>query len=252
MAAYATTGGRWWQTIVPHCTYGVDMPSRRADAEYTYAAAEEWVNRALRSQDSLFTPGKAIWTAELLSELRARFLDHPDDTKDPFYTKVRRQLAGSEPEVFQLMAEAFYFVSLIVWHGQFRAATKLDRIKGLLLEDVEIPSHLVKGLDPGMAGIGPGFASGLPYYVGYIIEFADKWKESEPTELLDDPWGFKEFALGIDLKEGLFGNNTTHHITQRHALLHLVFSWHVRINCFHESQEHDRQSFLKLRERAFL
>ena len=106
------------------------MPSRRADAEYTYAAAEEWVNRALRSQDSLFTPGKAIWTAELLSELRARFLDHPDDTKDPFYTKVRRQLAGSEPEVFQLMAEAFYFVSLIVWHGQFRAATKLDRIKG--------------------------------------------------------------------------------------------------------------------------
>ena len=201
----------------------MDMPSRRADAEFTYAAATEWVNRALRYHDSLFTPGKAIWTAELLSELRARFLDHPDDTKDPFYTKVRRQLTGSEPEVFQLMAEAFYFVSLIVWHGQFKAATKLARVKGLLLEDVEIPDHLVKGLDPGMAGIGPGFASGLPYYVGYIIEFADQWKESEPTGLLDDPWGFKEFALGIDLKEGLFGSNTTHYITQRHALLHLVF-----------------------------
>ena len=123
---------------------GVDMPSRRADAEYTYAAATEWVNRALRYQDSLFTPGKAIWTAELLSELRTRFLDRPDDTKDPFYDKVRRQLAGSEPDVFQLMAEVFYFVSLIVWRGQFKATTKLDRIKGLLLEDVEIPSHLVK------------------------------------------------------------------------------------------------------------
>ena len=199
------------------------MPSRRADAEYTYAAAKEWVNRALRYQDSLFTPGKAIWTTELLSELRTRFLDHPDDTKDPFYTKVRRQLAGSEPEVFQLMAEAFYFVSLIVWRGQFKAATKLARIKGLLLEDLEIPSHLVKGLTPGMAGIGAGFSTGLPYYVGYIIELTDQWKESEPTELLDDPWGFKEFALSIDLKGGLFGNNTTHHITQRHALLHLVF-----------------------------
>ena len=114
-------------------------------------------------------------------------------------------------------------MSLIVWRGQFKAATKLDRIKGLLLEDVEIPSHLVKGLAPGMAGIGAGFSTGLPYYVGYIIEFTDKWKESEPTELLDDPWGFKAFALGIDLKGGLFGNNTTHHITQRHALLHLVF-----------------------------
>ena len=199
------------------------MPSRIGDRENTYAAAKEWVNRALRNQDSLFTPGKAIWTTELLSELRTRFLDNPDDTKDPFYTKVRRQLAGSEPEIFQLMAEAFYFMSLIVWRGQFKAATKLDRIKGLLLEDVEIPSHLVKGLAPGMTGIGAGFSTGLPYYVGYIIEFTDQWKESEPTELLDDPWGFKEFARGIDLKGGLFGNNTTHHITQRHALLHLVF-----------------------------
>ena len=199
------------------------MPSRLAGAEYTYTAAEEWVNRALRSRDSLFTPGKDLWTSELLSELRLRFLDRPDDTKDPFYTKVRRQLAGSEPEVFQLMAETFYFVSLIVWRGQFKAATKLARVKGLLLEDVEIPSHLVKGLDPGMSGIGPGFSSGLPFYVGYIIEFADQWREREPVELLNDPWGFKEFALGIDLKGGLFSNNTTHHLTQRHALLHLVF-----------------------------
>ena len=95
MAAGATTGGR---PSLAMAYMGVDMPSRRADAEYTNAAATEWVNRALRYQDSLFTPGKAIWTAELLSELRTRFLDHPDDTKDPFYTKVRRQLAGSEPE----------------------------------------------------------------------------------------------------------------------------------------------------------
>ena len=103
------------------------MPSRIGGAENTYAAAKEWVNRALRYQDSLFTPGKAIWTTELLSELRTLFLDNPDDTKDPFYTKVRRQLAGSEPEIFQLMAEAFYFMSLIVWRGQFKAATKLGQ-----------------------------------------------------------------------------------------------------------------------------
>ena len=48
-----------WQTVTRHGIYGVDMPSRRADAEYTYAAATEWVNRALRNEDSLFTPGKA-------------------------------------------------------------------------------------------------------------------------------------------------------------------------------------------------
>ena len=126
------------------------MASRMPGAEKVYSAAEEWVNQALRSNDSLFTPGKPIWTHEFLTELRTKFLDHPDESKDPLYAKVRRQLAGSEPEIFQLMAEAFYFVTLIVWKGQFKAATKLSRIKGLLQEETGIPLSLTEGLYPGL------------------------------------------------------------------------------------------------------
>ena len=55
------------------------MGSRKTHegAEKVYAAAEAWVDRALRRDDSLFTPVKAIWTRELLGELRERFLDGP-------------------------------------------------------------------------------------------------------------------------------------------------------------------------------
>ena len=42
------------------------------EAERVYEAAQKWVDCALRKDDSLFTPGKPIWTRDLLGELRRR------------------------------------------------------------------------------------------------------------------------------------------------------------------------------------
>ena len=74
-----------------------------------------WVERALRTDDSLFTPGKTIWTRELLGELRERFLDRPDVAGDGFMGKLERQLEGSPPEIYQLMGEVLYVHFLIIW-----------------------------------------------------------------------------------------------------------------------------------------
>ena len=43
--------------------------------EKVYAAAETWVDVALRTDGSLFTPGKQIWTIQWLGELHQRFLN---------------------------------------------------------------------------------------------------------------------------------------------------------------------------------
>ena len=42
------------------------MGSRKTHegAENVYAAAQKWVDCALRADDSLFTPGKPIWSSE--------------------------------------------------------------------------------------------------------------------------------------------------------------------------------------------
>ena len=47
------------------------MPARVTGdgVESAYAAAEAWVDCALRTDGSLFTPGKPIWTRELLRDL---------------------------------------------------------------------------------------------------------------------------------------------------------------------------------------
>ena len=57
------------------------MGSRKTydGAEKVYEAAELWVDRALRTDDSLFTPGEPIWSSRWLRELRERFLDRPDE-----------------------------------------------------------------------------------------------------------------------------------------------------------------------------
>ena len=57
------------------------MGTRIVGAETVYAAAEAWVERGLRRDDSLFTPGEEMWTSVWLGELRQRFLDRPDESQ---------------------------------------------------------------------------------------------------------------------------------------------------------------------------
>ena len=117
------------------------MGSRRTEEkdDKTYAAASRWVDCALRTNGSLFTPGKVIWTRGLLAELHIRFLDQPDEGAGDFFEKLEGQLSGSTAEVYQLMGEVMYVYFLIL----ARAGNKQERIERVLgwsPTQVEIPS----------------------------------------------------------------------------------------------------------------
>ena len=195
------------------------MGSRRTGGgvENVYAAAEKWVDCALRSDGSLFTPRTPIWTSQWLGELRERF-DRPDEGEGDFHQKLEQQLADSSPKVYQLMAEVLYVHYLIIWHQSMKGDTKLDRIVTVLgwsNQHIKIPVHLVAGLIPGIASLGAG-ATHRRSYVRFLIKFVESWKNMESSEcdrLLKDPWEFKDFAALSDGKTN----------AQREALLHLVF-----------------------------
>ena len=202
------------------------MDTRKAGRQNVYAAAEAWVRRALQSDDSLFTPGRRIWTSEWLDELHRRFLDRPDESGATFLDKLERQLTGSPPEAFQLMAEVLYVHFLIVSTRDGAEQKKqVDRILGWSPEPVAVPSELAAGLAPGLANPGQGFHSYRPFQVGLIIEFASQWKQLEPDarqRLLDDPWAFKDFVMDLHLQSAMFRDHQNTPRAQRHALLHLV------------------------------
>ena len=208
------------------------MGSRKTHdgADKVYAAAQKWVDRALRSDDSLFTPGKPIWTSQGLGHLRERFLNQPDVGEGSFYDKLRQQLEGSPPEVYQLMGEVLYVHLLILSPDAMKGDTKLDRIQRVLgwsEQQISVPDDkLVAALSSGMVNMGANRAGYLPFYVGYVIEFAEQWKELETSgrqRLLGDSLEFKRFATQVELRGKLFREYGYGHLTQQEALLHLVF-----------------------------
>ena len=205
------------------------MGSRRTEADNVYKAASKWVDSALRTDGSLFTPGKPIWSSRWLGELHERFLNHPDASRGPsFADKLKRQLADSPSEVYQLMGEALYVHFLIVSIRTIGGEKKKKRINTVLewmSAPVEIPQNLADGLVPGFVR-SQNLNADRPFHVGFIIEFVEQWKQKstdELTLLLENPWEFKNFLYNIPLRSRLFSDGGNRHRMQREAILHLVF-----------------------------
>ena len=196
--------------------------------EKIYKAASAWVECALRTDDSLFTPGNPIWTSQGLSELHNRFLNRPDAGKGKFTEKLQVQLQGSSPEVYQLMAEVLYVHLLIIWPGTMGEPAKtglINEVLGWAANDILMPDHMAECLASGIASPGMAYLAFRPFQVGFIIEFVEQWKERDDIErdrLLTDPWTFKQFLMGVRLHSQLLVNSQNTPRTQRQVLLHLV------------------------------
>ena len=197
------------------------------EIQNVYAATQKWVYCALRKDDSLFTPGKPIWTRELLGKLRECYLNQPHVGEGGFYDKLRQQLEGSLPEVYQLMAEALYAQFLIIWKegmGQEAKKSGVEQVLSWGAPIATIAKDMIDGLTPGIA-LSQALLQYRPYQVGLIIEFADQWKTLEPSErdrLLDDPWAFKNQVMGMKPDSLLLREKQDTPQAQREALLHLV------------------------------
>ncbi len=194
------------------------MGSRKTydGAEKVYEAAELWVERALRMDDSLFTPGVPIWSTRWLGELRERF-----PTGGKFFEQLESQLDGSHPEVYQLMGEVLYVHYLI-----FRIEIKQQRIQEVLgwsPKPVEILPELVPTLQLGFVGPGQGKTQILSQ-TACLVEYVEQWKEQDSAErgrLLQDPWAFKDFLVARSFRSNLLVNKQNERRAQREALLHI-------------------------------
>ncbi len=79
----------------------------RLDRPALYDAARDFLE-TVAAQDSIFTPGRGIWTPSNLESLRSRVFDNLDLGKDAFETKLKKQVTGAPPEVVQLAGEVVY------------------------------------------------------------------------------------------------------------------------------------------------
>src|SRR4051794_33533896 len=172
-----------------------------------YAAADRFVAAALRSDDSLFTPGVAIWAKANLDDLHARFVAKPDESSDAFLGKFQRQLAGAPDTTFQLAAEALYVHFLIAMMSGAAKRAVIEPVLGWMREPVTIPTDLSAALDHGLASPGTAFHTRRPYQLGLVIEFVRAWKalpDERRSAALDDPWTFKDILFAVPMPKGSY------------------------------------------------
>ena len=194
------------------------MPRVHApEVQTVYEAAQRFVDAALLSDDSLFTPGQPIWTPPVLDDLHARFVEQPDTSPDAFHVKFRRQLEGASPATIQLAAEVLY-VHFLVARNVF-GKTKRRLITTVLSwspAPVSIPPSLDAALERGIARVGAGFHAWRPSMLAFLLIFVRHWKHLPAEERqwgLTDAWAFKQLLSSVPMFAAQ---------TQREALLHFV------------------------------
>ena len=179
------------------------MSAKQTEFMPVYEAADLWIERALKCDDSLFTPGTSIWSKRWLAEARTRFLDKIEAWNGAgfFEHRLPAVLADSPPEVCQLMGEALYVSYLILWKSAVGQAKKIERVNQVLgwsPNPISLPDSLHDGLESGIMAPGGFVAFGANLAV--IVDFAERWKKSgSDTRLLDRddpaaPWRFQEFV----------------------------------------------------------
>ncbi len=187
-------------------------------ADHVYRAATQWFDRCLRLDDSLFTPGRAIWTTAIAEDLHERFVRRPDESDRDFMTKFRDQLAGADVATVQLAAEMLFVHFLIL------KPVSGDKKREIIAEvlswapsEVGIPADLTSALDHGLCRGGTAYNTQRPFLLAIIVEFARRWKALSPADrdtALSDPWEFKRVLFEVTGHSALL---------QQHALLHLAF-----------------------------
>ena len=192
----------------------------KTDKEGVYAAARRWVEAALRSDDSLFTPGRSIWTLDVINDFHQRFTGQPDDSNDGFMVKFQRQLAEARAETIQLAAEILYVYYLTASReaiGGDNKRTNLKQVLGWADRDIQIPEDIDRAFDDGIANPGTFFQTNRHAQLQLLEHFARNWKQldvARRTRALDnDPWDFKKIVFSLDVKRAY---------PQQAALLHLV------------------------------
>ena len=184
-----------------------------------YKALEQWVDCALRRDDSLFTPGRPIWTAAGLDDLYRHFVLQPDETDTTFMPKFRGQLQGASPDTIQLAGELLYVHLITIYERAMSGAKKqaqIEEVLGWSSSPVPFPPSLVSTLEPGFVR-DQWYLSSRPSQMAYLLTFMVKWKTLSPQERerrLADAWAFKDFVSTIPLEKA-YG--------QREILLFYVF-----------------------------
>jgi MoxR-like ATPase len=190
------------------------MKSWRAN-DALYEAVGRWVKGCLIEDDSLFTPGAAIWRPQTMHEAAER-IAIDDISKAGFILKLHDQVGDLSSEAIQLTAELLFIHYLA--EADTGKAAKLKNVTdvlGWLPSPVTVPDELAAAFESGIATYGAAKAQ-RDRYVKFLTRFCTAVKDlssDERKRVLSDPSALSSFEKAIPGSP----------LMQREAVLHMIF-----------------------------
>ena len=169
-----------------------------------YDAAQQWRERSLIGQQSVFSESASLWTADLLDELDERFVKRPDVSGADFFSKLEKQLSEGSSDCKQLMAECLWLFFLFPAKDKITPAKKREHVckvwswSGYNLDE----NHplLKDGVLGGIGSPGPAYnqlrARELSLLIGAIRDLRSR-ESDERDAIIKEPWKFSDWLSSL-------------------------------------------------------
>ncbi len=155
------------------------------DLTQSLQAARTWIDTCLIQDGSLFTR-QSLWTPALIEEVKRAFVDHPDNSKRDFITKLKDQLASVSPDAKELAAEMLWALLLFPAKSKVKPKTKREQVQEIWrLSGQPFPDGGFLLSDDVLGGIG---SAGQAYNnlrwkeLAYLIALLQDLKARDPAE----------------------------------------------------------------------
>lgn len=163
-----------------------------------HTLGEEYL-RAMRSGDSVLTPGRAVWTLDAARELQTSFVDRPDVSGRTFDAKLDDQLDGASDNALQLFAE-LWLMSLapLADYKPTKKRQLVRRVLDKMDQPAEMPPSVESALNASAFSGGVAFKTRRPFQLALLVRLAVSVLSLVDRERIDALAGPREFAALLD------------------------------------------------------
>ena len=203
-------------------------------------AAEYFVQRALATGESVFAPGRTIWTPELIDEVHRHFVE-AERADGNFVEQLEGQFVDASDDARLLVAELVTLQLLPASTDTIGEAAKrqrITRILNIMDHPVVIPTEISAAFGSGSFGMGQLLAGHIVNSLELLVNFTREWVRLDSDtrdRYLSDPWAFRDFVMGVG------GPNLP---SQRFSLMYLVHPDTFRDIVSSDAREAIRSAFI--------
>ncbi len=155
--------------------------ARQPNREAVYEVADLFRQRCLVESKSLLWPDCDVWTLENLDRLWNAFVEHPDEGKESFVDKFRKQLAAEPVDVYRIAVDlaVVYCLFPSAGSGGMGGQAKINLIESIRSASLANASpdqstweNVYQAIQHGIGSPGANCLNERPFHYAFYLQFS--------------------------------------------------------------------------------